>query len=161
MKSILAATAAVLISTAAFAPVQAQAQGRTEVIVVRKAPPALRHEAIPAARRGQVWVPGYWNWNGRRYTWQRGHFERVRAGYYYSQPEWRQDRNGWYFERGGWLRGERADRVMRRDQDRDGVSNRNDIDRDGDGIRNRNDIDRDGDGVRNRNDAQPNNPARN
>ncbi|SFC07273.1 YXWGXW repeat-containing protein [Massilia yuzhufengensis] len=126
MKSILAATAAVLISTAAFAPAQVQAQGRTEVIVVHKAPPAPRREAIPAARRGYEWVPGHWVWNGRRYTWERGHHERVRAGYVYQQPVWRQDRNGWYFERGGWQRGDRADRVVRRDRDGDGVPNRHD-----------------------------------
>ena len=144
MKSILAATAAVLISTAAFTPVEAVAQSRTEVIVVQKAPPALRREAIPAARRGYEWVPGYWAWNGRRYTWERGHWERTRRGYVYAQPVWRQDRNGWYFERGGWQRGDRADRR----------------DRDGDGVRNANDRDRDGDGIRNRDDARPNNPTR-
>ncbi|MEW6761374.1 MAG: YXWGXW repeat-containing protein [Pseudomonadota bacterium] len=124
MKSILAATAAVLISTAAFAPVQAQAQGRTEVIVVHKAPPPLRHESIPAARRGYEWVPGYWSWNGRRYVWERGHYEKVRAGYVYHRPEWRQDRNGWYLDRGGWVREDR--RMARRDRDGDGVPNRHD-----------------------------------
>jgi len=122
MKSILAATAAVLISAAAFAPVQAQAQGRTEVIVVHKAPPAPMREAIPAARRGYEWVPGYWAWNGRRYTWERGHYEKVRAGYVYSRPEWRQDRNGWTMERGGWVRQDH--RMARRDRDGDGVPNR-------------------------------------
>ncbi|VXB33338.1 YXWGXW repeat-containing protein [Massilia sp. 9I] len=125
MKSILAATAAVLISTAAFAPVQAQAQGRTEVIVVRQAPPPMRNEAIPAARRGYEWVPGYWSYNGRRYVWERGHYEKVRAGYVYNRPEWRQDRNGWYFERGGWVR-DRDHRMARRDRDGDGVPNRYD-----------------------------------
>ncbi len=124
MKSILAATAAVLISAAAFAPAQAQAQGRTEVIVVHKAPPAPMREAIPAARRGHEWVPGYWSWNGRRYVWERGHYERVRAGYVYHRPEWRQDRNGWYLERGGWVRDDH--RMARRDRDGDGVPNRHD-----------------------------------
>jgi len=145
MKSILAATAAVLISAAAFAPAQAQAQGRTEVIVVHKAPPAPMREAVPAARRGYEWVPGYWTYNGRRYVWERGHYERVRAGYVYQQPVWRQDRNGWYLDRGGWVREER--RLARRD-------------RDGDGVRNGFDRDRDGDGVANRHDARPNNPNR-
>lgn len=146
MKTILAATAAVLISTAAFAPVQAQAQGRTEVIVVREAPPPMRREAIPAARRGYEWVPGYWAYNGRRYVWERGHYERVRAGYVYQQPVWRQDRNGWYMDRGGWVR-DRDHRMARRD-------------RDGDGVRNSHDRDRDGDGIANRHDARPNNPNR-
>ena len=124
MKSILAATAAVLISTAAFAPVQAQAQGRTEVIVVHKAPPAPMREAVPAARRGYEWVPGYWNWNGRRYEWERGHYGKARNGYVYSRPEWRQDRRGWYMERGGWVRQDH--RMARRDRDGDGIPNRHD-----------------------------------
>lgn len=145
MKSLLAATAAVLISAAAFAPAHAQAQGRTHVIVVRDAPPPLRHEPMPAARRGHAWVPGHWDWNGRRYVWERGHYERVRAGYVRQQPVWRQDRHGWTLDRGGWTRDER--RMARRD-------------RDGDGVRNRFDRDRDGDGIRNRYDARPNNPYR-
>lgn len=160
MKTILAATAAVLISTVAFAPVEAQAQGRTEVIVVKRAPPAPMREAIPAARRGYEWVPGYWAWNGRRHTWERGHWERSRRGYVYAQPVWRQDRNGWYLDRGGWQRGDRADRVVRRDSDRDGIRNAVDRDRDGDGVRNAADRDRDGDGVRNNRDARPDNPNR-
>ena len=140
MKRILLTAAAVLISTAAFTPVHAQAQsyGRTEIIVVQKAPPAMRSERIPAARRGFEWVPGYWDWNGRRYNWVAGHHERVRPGYVYARPEWRRDRNGWVMERGGWQRG---------DRDRDGVPNRYDRDRDNDG-------------VPNRVDARPNNPNR-
>jgi hypothetical protein len=142
MKRILfTAVAAALLSTAAFTPVQAQT--RTEVIVVHKAPPALRHEAIPAARRGYEWVPGYWDWNGRRYTWVTGHYEKVRAGYVYARPEWRRDRNGWVLERGGWQHGDR----VARGRDRDGVPNRMDRDRDNDG-------------VPNRVDQRPNNPNR-
>ncbi|UVW29742.1 YXWGXW repeat-containing protein [Massilia sp. H6] len=146
MKAILAATAVVLISTVSLAPAEAQAQGRAEVIVIKRAPPAPMREAIPAARRGYDWVPGYWAWNGRRHTWERGHWERSRPGYVYAQPVWRQDRHGWYLERGGWQRG---DRVARRGRDSDG-----------DGVRDRADRDRDGDGVRNKRDARPDNPNR-
>jgi hypothetical protein len=138
MKRILITVAAALISTAAFAPVAQAQHTRTEVIVVQKAPPALRREAVPAARRGYEWIPGYWNWNGRRYAWVKGHYEKVRHGYVYARPEWRQADNGWTLERGGWRRG----------------------DRDGDGVPNRADRDRDNDGVRNRDDARPNNPNR-
>lgn len=143
MKRILFTAAAVLISTAAFSPVQAQT--RTEVIIVKKAPPAPRHEVIPAARRGFEWVPGYWNWTGHRYTWVKGHYEKVRPGYIYQRAEWRRDRNGWYLEQGGWRHGDRV--APRRD-------------RDGDGVPNRVDRDRDNDGVPNRADARPNNPNR-
>ena len=147
MKRILLTAAAVLISTAAFTPVQAQAQNRTEIIVVQKAPPAMRSERIPAARRGFEWVPGYWDWNGRRYTWVAGHHERVRAGYVYARPEWRRDRNGWVMQRGGWQPGDRVNGGNGRDRDRDGVPNRYDRDRDNDG-------------VPNRVDARPNNATR-
>ena len=141
MKKILFTVAAAVISTAAFAPVAQAQHPRTEVIVVQKAPPAMRREAVPAARRGYEWIPGYWNWTGRRYTWVKGHYERVRHGYVYARPEWRRSDNGWVMERGGWRDGPRRDR-------------------DGDGVANRVDRDRDGDGVRNRDDARPNNPNR-
>lgn len=144
MKRILLTVAAAVISTAAFAPVAQAQHTRTEVIVVEKAPPPLRREAVPTARRGYEWIPGYWNWNGRRYVWVNGHYERVRHGYVYARPEWRQRDNGWVLERGGWRNGPRGDR-------------------DGDGIPNyveRGNRDRDGDGVLNRDDARPNNPNR-
>jgi hypothetical protein len=114
MKRILCAAAAALISTAAFVPAQAFAKGDS-VIVVRTAPPAPRHEAVPHARRGYEWAPGYWNWNGHRYTWVKGHWERARKGYAFHRPEWRQGDNGWELDRGGWRRG---------DRDGDGVPNR-------------------------------------
>lgn len=79
------------------------------------APPPPRYEAVPAARRGYVWVPGYWNGRGNRHVWQRGHWERSRAGYAYAQPNWIERDNRWQLERGGWRRG---------DRDRDGVPNR-------------------------------------
>jgi hypothetical protein len=124
MKAILAATAAALIATASFAPAQAQPHHpRADVIIIKKAPPAPRHEAVPKARRGYDWVPGYWNWNGRRHEWVAGHWEKLRPGYVYQRANWRHDRDGWYLERGGW----RAERhAGLRDRDRDGVPNRYD-----------------------------------
>jgi len=134
MKAILTATAAALIATASFAPAQAQPHHpRADVIIIKKAPPAPRHESVPKARRGYDWVPGYWNWSGRRHEWVAGHWEKVRPGYAYQRATWRQDRNGWHLDRGGW-RAERQAAVRR---------------------------DRDGDGVPNRYDERPNNPYRN
>ncbi|MDN4035951.1 YXWGXW repeat-containing protein [Massilia sp. YIM B02443] len=124
MKAILTATAAALIATASFAPAQAQPHHpRADVIIIKKAPPAPRHEAVPKARRGYDWVPGYWNWNGRRHEWVAGHWEKLRPGYVYQRANWRHDRDGWHLERGGW----RAERhAALRDRDRDGVPNRYD-----------------------------------
>jgi len=136
------------------APAQAQVQG---TVIVQSgpsgylipAPPPPRREAVPRARRGQVWVPGYWDWRGRRHVWVAGHWEKARAGYRYRNPHWEQRDGRWEMNRGGW------------DRDGDGIPNRYDRDKDGDGISNRNDRDRDGDGVRNRYDSQPDNARRN
>lgn len=127
MKTILATAAAILIGSAAFAPVQAQAaHPRAEVIVIKKAPPAPRREAVPAARRGFEWVSGYWDWNGRRHEWVAGHWEKIRPGYAYQRAQWRQDRNGWHLERGGWHQSRQVAVHRDRDRDRDGVPNRHD-----------------------------------
>jgi hypothetical protein len=144
-RTLVTAAAALVLSTAAFAA-PAQAQSRGDLIIVHEAPPAVKYESVPAARRGYEWSPGYWNWNGRRHVWVKGHYERVRNGYSYQRAEWRQGRNGWELDRGGWRHGQRvADRR----------------DRDNDGVRNSNDRDRDGDGVRNSQDRRPDNPNRN
>jgi hypothetical protein len=156
MKRLLFTVAAIAFSTAAFIPVQATAQVGVN-IVIGNAPPPPRYEVVPSARRGHEWVPGYWNWNGRRHVWTAGHWERVRAGYIYQRPEWRQSNNGWQLNRGGWQRGERHDN--RHFNGNRGNNGRGD--RDHDGISNRMDRDRDGDGVSNRRDSNPNNPRRN
>jgi hypothetical protein len=127
-----------------------------EVIIVRTAPPAPRHESVPQARRGYTWVAGHWDWNGRRNVWVKGTWVRDRRGYYYNPTAWEQRDGRWVVERGGWHRGERS-----RDNDRDGIPNRVDRDKDGDGVPNRADRDRDGDGVSNRRDNNPDNPRRN
>ena len=36
------------------------------VIIVRQAPPPPRAETVPEARRGHLWVPGHWDWRGKR-----------------------------------------------------------------------------------------------
>lgn len=112
-----------------------------EVIVVRQAPPALRQERVPEARRNHTWVPGHWEWRRNKHTWVRGTWVRNRSGYYYNEPTWAERDGRWEMTRGTWIRGNR-------DKDRDGVPNRMDRDKDGDG-------------VRNRDDSRPNNPNRN
>lgn len=107
-------------------------------LVINVAPPPLRVETAPAARRGYVWTPGYWNWRNNRHVWVAGRYVRERPGYVYAAPIW-VDRGGrWEMQRGAWSR----------------------HDRDGDGIPNAKDRDRDGDGVRNGRDHKPDNPRR-
>ena len=86
-------------------------------IVIRVAPPELRVETVPAARRGYQWAPGYWNWSGRRHVWVKGNWMRDRPGYMYHQPAWEQREGNWHIQRGNW---------SRNDRDGDGVPNRYD-----------------------------------
>jgi hypothetical protein len=142
MKRILMTAAAIVLGTAAFTPAQAHAQAGFNV-VIGNAPPPARYEVVPVARRGHVWSPGHWSWNGRKHVWVQAHWERARAGHYYQRPQWRQGNNGWHLNRGGWQRRAYSDshhRAVvvhpanhhraavhnRRDRDRDGVPNRYD-----------------------------------
>lgn len=84
---------------------------------VREAPPPMREEAVPGMRRGYHWVPGYWNWQGRRHVWHAGTWVRVRPGYAYTSPAWVERDGRWQLQQGRWARG---------DRDGDGVSNARD-----------------------------------
>lgn len=86
-------------------------------IYFNAAPPAPRFERVPAARRGYVWSPGYWNARNNRHVWKAGHWERERKGFYRSNPAWTQRGDRWQLEPGRWNRG---------DRDRDGVPNSRD-----------------------------------
>ncbi len=98
---VLAAGAA---SSVLVAPV-AQAQARTSVdIRIGTPPPPVRYERMPPPRRGYVWAPGYWAWDGYRHVWVGGHWERMRRGRHYVPPGWYQEPGGWRFNRGGWGR---------------------------------------------------------
>lgn len=129
MKSVIISAALVIAAIGtAIAPTAAQAQVNLN-IVIGNPPPPPRHEAIPRARPGYVWAPGYWNWNGRQHDWRAGHWERARQGQVYSRPQWVQADNGWRLQEGGWRRG-RVDRQDREDSYRDnnyrGDNHRND-----------------------------------
>ena len=84
-------------------------------IVVQVAPPPPRAEAVPAPRRGYVWVPGYWDWRGNRHVWVAGSWMREKHGYHYQQPRWEEHDGHWQMQRGNWARG---------DRDGDGVPDR-------------------------------------
>ncbi|HVU24011.1 MAG TPA: YXWGXW repeat-containing protein [Opitutus sp.] len=73
-------------------------------VVIRTAPPMLRHE-----HRGHrpgphhVWVGGYWAWDGGRYAWVAGHWAlppHRRA--VWLQPRWEQRGGTWVFIEGRW-----------------------------------------------------------
>jgi len=110
--------------------------GPAPEVIVQTAPPAPIYEAVPPARPGYVWTPGYYEWRGDRYAWNSGHWVETRPGYAWQEARWVQRPDGsWHLMGGHWVRGEGYAYYGGRD--------------------------RDGDGVPNRYDAYPNNPYRN
>jgi WXXGXW repeat (2 copies) len=98
--------------------------------IVSVAPPAPRHEVVPAAREGWTWAPGHYEWRGNEYAWVEGHWLRERVGYEYREPRWVQRADGsWIFVGNNWERRmeRRAERHARgRDWDGDGIPDRRD-----------------------------------
>lgn len=96
------AAAMIALSAAAFLPSVATAQVGLS-IVVADAPPTPRFESVPVTRRGYVWAPGYWNWDGHRHVWAAGRWELERPGYQYRHAVWVRDGGGWRLDPGGWV----------------------------------------------------------
>jgi hypothetical protein len=93
--------AAVALS-AAFVSLPGTARTYVDITI---APPAPRVEVVPAPRRGYVWAPGYWRWNGQRHVWVNGVWVRERYGWHWEPDAWVQGRNGrWHVVRGHWVR---------------------------------------------------------
>jgi hypothetical protein len=93
-----------LVAAAALAAAPAWSQAiiapaAPDVIIVTPAPPPLPQEAIPAAREGYVWSPGYWNYDGARHVWVDGHFVESPPGMAYGAATW-EGRAGNYGRRG-------------------------------------------------------------
>lgn len=88
---------------AAALPTLSEASNPVE-LSIRVAPPPHRTEVLPAARRGYIWVPGYWNWRGHHHVWVAGTWVRERRGYVYRPHRWEQRGEGWYLNRGRWDR---------------------------------------------------------
>ena len=162
VRNALTAASVALASLLAALPAQAATYGTITIQngppvysenrpVYLPAPPPPRYEAIPRPRRGHVWVPGHWEWQGRRHVWMSGYWLQARPGYYYRAPHWEQRNGRWEMNDGRWDRDshrvpDRHDRYDRYDRyDRHDRYDRRD---------------RDGDGVRNRDDRRPDNPYR-
>src|SRR4051794_8117707 len=97
---IRSAVAAALLATGLGLPTAALV--RAEVIVI--APPAPRVEAVPAPRKGYVWAPGYWRWEGRHHVWVPGYYVRVQHGRHWVPEHWEERGGRWYFRKGHWER---------------------------------------------------------
>ena len=93
-------TSATIISPSVAAPVATPG-----LVVVQVEPPAPRVEAMPAAREGYVWAPGYWSWDGSNYVWVEGRYVPALAGYSYMPPHWEAVNGGWTLVGEQWVPG--------------------------------------------------------
>lgn len=113
MKRSFALATMIALGAAACLPLPSMAQTNFSVMI-GSAPPAPRFESVPPARRGYVWAPGYWNWDGGRHAWMAGHWENARDGYNYQPTEWVRDNGGYRMRQGGWVQvAERGYDVLR------------------------------------------------
>jgi hypothetical protein len=101
----LAAIAAVALTTGMSACVAYAEPARGHAFVdIDVRPPPPRVVVEPRARRGYVWAPGYWRWDGRRHVWADGRWLRERRGYRWQPAHWEERRGHWHFEDGHWER---------------------------------------------------------
>jgi hypothetical protein len=73
--------------------------------VVQVAPPAPRVEyygAPPVV--GQIWIGGFWGWNGGRHVWNGGHWDAPRPGHRWVPHAWERQGPGWRQRPGYWER---------------------------------------------------------
>jgi hypothetical protein len=69
------------------------------------APPAPVVEVQPVIPfAGAIWINGFWNWGGGRYSWVPGRYERPRPGYNWEPRRWSQSGRGNWQMQGGWRR---------------------------------------------------------
>ena len=104
MKRQLMLAAAVLAAGGALgmmAPAQAYAYGPPSYT---HAPPAARYEPRPAARPGQVWVPGHYVAARGGYAGRGGYWQAARPGYRYVPERWVHGPRGWVMRPGHWTR---------------------------------------------------------
>jgi hypothetical protein len=75
-------------------------------------PPPPRAEPIPSAPGPRfVWIPGYWYWTGRGYTWQAGYYaEPPATGHVWVRSGWVHHNGRYRYVPGRWARPGRVPR---------------------------------------------------
>jgi hypothetical protein len=75
----------------------------TTTYVVRERPAEVIYERPLPPSREHIWITGDWFWEGGRYAWHEGHYERRREGYRWEGGHWQNARGGWKWVRGHWI----------------------------------------------------------
>lgn len=81
----------------------ADAAGGVDVVYVKKTPPKARVKVRPARPgKAAVWVPGHWQWNGRKYVWKKGHWNTRPGGKTWAPGHWEKRSRGHVWVKGHW-----------------------------------------------------------
>lgn len=81
-------------------------------VVYVEPPPPRRHVVV--YRPGYVYVEGRQHWDGNRYVWRDGYYERERPGYVYRPGRWTRSGRGHVWVEGRWDTGNNHRRTDRR-----------------------------------------------
>jgi hypothetical protein len=96
------ALALVLAGSAAGCTLSASGRLNVPMIVVEEAPPPPPPQPRVEARTNYIWIVGYQRWDGGRYVWQEGRYERMRPGYVYAPGRWQRQGKGHVYVQGEW-----------------------------------------------------------
>jgi hypothetical protein len=77
------------------------ARVRTGAVVVYSEPPPPRYERVEY-RAGYTYIKGHWEWQGDRWDWVPGYYERERGGYVWVDGYWEQRGTSWHWVTGRW-----------------------------------------------------------
>lgn len=74
-----------------------------EVVGVAPPPPQVEYYGAPPLG-GQIWLNGYWGWNGGRHHWVPGQWSAPRPGHRWHPHRWDRAQGGWRERPGHWER---------------------------------------------------------
>ncbi len=74
------------------------------VVLYKPGTPSVRIHTRTIARRGHVWIDGYYRWNkrSRSYIWIEGHQIRQKKGKIWVSGKWKRVPGGWTYISGFW-----------------------------------------------------------
>jgi hypothetical protein len=103
MRGSLGLGIAIVLALSSPACVVAESPPPDRGVVVAGPPPDPIAEARPPAPAPRdVWVPGYWHWNGMQYTWIPGHWESPHPGARWHAPRYSFTDGTYRYEPGSW-----------------------------------------------------------
>jgi len=79
------------------------ATASAQVVVQVRPPHAVIERRGHPPERGYIWTPGYQRWDGNRYNWVGGQWQRPpRANAHWVPARWVRHGNHWEFQEGHW-----------------------------------------------------------